>query len=943
MCCLRPRLLARRILLISVICLGYSTRALGQTFIEKLGANAIPADPDGVATPDFFSLTSFVTPVGATPEIAIARLVVPSPATDLKFQIVPPVAAATCTDTNGRCPVQVDVGGGVATIKESNTINNIADVFAEVPSSPPATSSGFEIVDVVVDFGYGYNFPAAETWSVKILQLAAEREYSGFIHRGPVEATVKAAVTRPKIVVDSGGVPPDVLDFGAIQTSLPDVQTPVKSYSIRNVGTGTLTLSGSLIPPAPFSIVAGTIVPASLQPMQTQSIPIKFRPTATGSSGNAVTVSITSDDPGSPTSPIALRGTGITLDAVLLLDLSDSMNYFPDSSASAPEEEARLWHAKQAAGELFEEYGDLTGGQARFGLYGFSDPGVPSPSAIRVVDIGKSSTIAGLVHTALSHKPTGLSAGNGTPMAEGIKLAQTDLNLGTDTTRSIILLLSDGAHNEDSVDPPDKPKPLHWVQTLKSKKIRVYSVAFGQNIEVDHDLLDQLANDTDGEPLPANPTDFDALKKSFRGALREWLGLSDLADPTSTITAGQRKSHTVCVDDQAYSVAFILDWNISQDDAVSLTIETPTGQVLNPGSPGVKFHKSRTYAMYVVTGDLVRGGHGAGLWTLRLTGSTSLSTPLTYSYNAQAQSFVYMKPKFSRGVLQTARDHLMEVAVEGAGVALRPDKISVSYDSPAQSWGTYLSTQKVDPALILGRGDIRTPGIRGVAANDEGGGVPDVIMGEPATRIQKKAYVLQHLTGTPFENKRSQGSMDLFDDGSHGDKVARDGIYSNVTTDLKHDGIYKFAVDLEAAQSPRGCIQRHMVFDKYVGVQLSAAAMEKATAWKDVELTPFFDPDLARQLNQPAPKGFARKAVMFTPKDELGNYWGPGHADQITVGVQNGEQLGSIVDNLDGSYVQVVQYKKGVTPVANVSARGVASAPVRLRQRCWLLRLFGCD
>ena len=75
------------------------------------------------------------------------------------------------------------------------------------------------------------------------------------------------------------------------------------------------------------------------------------------------------------------------------------------------------------------------------------------------------------------------------------------------------------------------------------------------------------------------PSDFLALKKAFYGGLKQWLGLRDVIDPKSTITASQNKSHDVCIDDQARAIVFTVNWDLSQvkkHDAVQFTLQTPT-------------------------------------------------------------------------------------------------------------------------------------------------------------------------------------------------------------------------------------------------------------------------------------------------------------------------------------------------------------------------------
>ena len=47
-------------------------------------------------------------------------------------------------------------------------------------------------------------------------------------------------------------------------------------------------------------------------------------------------------------------------------------------------------------------------------------------------------------------------------------------------------------------------------------------------------------------------------------------------------------------------------------------------------------------------------------------------------------------------------------------------------------------------------------------------------------------------------------------------------------------------------------------------------------------------------------------SITITPRDEQGNYLGPGHAGKVKVSVENGIAQGALIDNSDGSYTQVV-------------------------------------
>jgi hypothetical protein len=201
--------------------------------------------------------------------------------------------------------------------------------------------------------------------------------------------------------------------------------------------------------------------------------------------------------------------------------------------------------------------------------------------------------------------------------------------------------------------------------------------------------------------------------------------------------------------------------------------------------------------------------------------------------------------------------------------------------------------------------------------------VPGTIMGERASLVQKKAYALNRLVQKPFLNKRTTGSVQLYDDGTHGDKTAGDGTYSAHAPQLRYDGVYNLAIVAEAFDGLGDCLRREVSIAQYVAISFTRESIGKHLAWASVSVTPYFGAELKKILSEQPQAGYERRSVVFTPQDSFGNYWGPGHAAEIRFAFKGGSPLGPIVDNLDGRYVQVVEYKKGEPPTVEVSAAGV--------------------
>lgn len=960
--CIRSKSIETIILVLLITLLGqYSTGLFGQVFIDKLGPNIVPVDGDGVATPDYVSLSSFIIPAGNTPKVVVARLLVPSLA-GLKFQIVPHTTVS-CGSTNGRCPVEVEVGGGSVTIKESNTVNNLADVSA-VSVSTITTAAGYAIVDVIINVAYVYNFTAAETWSLKVIQFSTPREYSGFIQVGDVLANVTVQVTQPKIHLESG-----VLDFGEIHVGIPDKNAPFLPVPIRNVGTATLQFNSTGVTDiSPIFFTREGMLPPNLIPGQeivndfnnnanspNSGLWVECKPGGLGNRNSSLTI-----DTNGGIETVELKAKGISLYGLMLMDVSTSMSYKPDepklfASPDPIEHNQRIWAAKQAGIEINNWIHDFTDGKAYFGLVTFPNSSMPSPPNYYIYStIDQSQNNQSTINGAFAEQGSnGLKVTDNTPMKSGINAAFKNMNDRISNSnlqpneadrpylKQFILLLTDGYPYPENTERPTIPSDL---TTIINNGIHICTVGYGAQGagSVDWDLLKSIATETHGGYWTANSgagTPFD-LKKSFKNFLITQ-GLQNVKDPVGTIRRGVEKTHTVCIDKKAYGVSFVVDWNPAIDNGVILELITPDGRHITPSTQDISFHKGNTFAMYVLKGKWIRGGLGAGKWTLKVIGGNSLPSNVDtyYSYNVIVQSIMKMTPTFSKEFVHTGKDLLLEVELTGIDPNIRKrSRINIDYNIPKQSMGTWISSMKNFDTQWLVRPNhqeqVQVIDVESMPSGRSGSDkyknyVPETIMGEPATMVQRKACALKYFTKHPFQNKRTKGTVQLYDDGTHGDKVAYDGVFSAHAPELRYDGIYDFFVRMFTAEESDTCVNRESLVNMYVPVYLNSELLGNQLELKPFLITPFFPPAL--QFPPYPKKGMIRKNVVFTPKDKFGNYWGPGHANEVTFKMKNAESLGPVVDNLDGSYIQVIEYKSGETPLVSVTASGVTSPEIKMK------------
>ena len=928
---LKKRWMSSKALMIGVFMLGLlqADAVIALTDIDF----TVPADP--IPT-DFQTLVSFNTPTGIGPNRkTIARIVTPAPAAGITFQITPPITQKTA---------QVVVDGVTDFVEVNGTGESVAtlvraEVISDAPDNAPV-AAGFVMIRVTIEYESTHDFGVAgETWHLKALEQTSSRKYMGYIATDT--GNVEALVTKAKVIVTE-----TVLNFGDVQQGISSAVAPVLPLTVKNVGTAPLSITGAPITGDPLPnffevnvLATGPINPGGqIDNVFNEGMGIKtglWIMAHPGSLGDrTATVTVQSAD-GNVAVPLQVKG--VTLFAELLVDVSGSMGWGPDGTWGVPESQRRLTHAKEAGKEINNWIHEFSGGQAYLGLTSFPDPsGTGNSTPKVVVPIDRSINTHPSIQIAFGPEGVaGMKPSNGTPMEAGIVAAMGDMDARINgpqppdpadrpKLKQAILLFTDGYQNSNS-------HAANQIGPMNTKGIRAYTIGYGMpgSSEVDHAVLRSIATGTGGQFFDANSLNAFGLKDAFKHAVTPWLGLRAVADPKGTILRNQSRTHTVCLDKTAYGVTFSLDWNRSIKGAIKLALVTPTGETLLPTSPDLAYYESDTFAMYVIRGKRLRGGQGAGAWTMRLTGGTGIpSTENTqYSYNVLVQSPVGLEARPQISQLLTGSKYLIEVAlakVHPQALKSSPLSMKATYNSPAASFGTWLARGEVKPEWIMGESPF--PRTAGAAAPRAPENIkPGMIMGEYATLSQKKAYALVNMAKQPFKDKRAQGTITLYDNGKNGDKVANDGIYSALVPELRYDGVYKLSIYAQIQGEALDCVQREVSVSQYVGVALNRELMPKQVAWREVFVSPFFDAELKKILSQPPREGFERMSVVFTPQDAFGNYWGPGHSAEIKYGIKGAEPLGRVMDNLDGSYVQVVEFKKGETPGVRVAAQGIES------------------
>ncbi|RPJ62325.1 MAG: hypothetical protein EHM23_03655 [Acidobacteria bacterium] len=921
--------------------------ALGQTY---LCTNVPAASPDPTV-----QLFQFNTPdnAAAGDTWMIAKFVVDNTATDLQFRLEPTtIAKFPVTDfkiSDGNVPL---LDPGVSSPDNVVATLRVRDLSATEPTSNPGT---YRIIRISIDYDDDYPFPATEVWRLRAHKPAAAGtafHFWGFWNQGAGgESTVNSSVTQPKLIqvqADltacgsfSNFTSPTNISFGDVHINLAATYIPDEQYEFINVGTKPLNITAAnpvSMPASAYNIENYPSPPFSVGAMGTFSRRVTCQPTSVGDVPN-VNITLTTDSIGD----LALNLTGsrgIRLSSAILFDLSGSMLTDKNDNFPVPEEQQKVALARLAALELVELYGDILP-KARLALFSYPNTAGTCPSSQQLIALNeiennkqsfKNHLDAGLANASLIRPDQSFPL---TPMAEGIKAVYEALPKNQPNQRAATFQFGDGEHNCNSSGA--HPTPASWYNdnAFRNAGIPFFTIPYGANNAGWLQTFQSLATNTGGRMFPADITDDLELQKQFTKALGEALDLETLLDPSGTITSGATRTHTVCVTASTYQLAFEVQWLARNSQAISLTIQTPTGQTITPATAAanpneVSYHSGQTFAGFVVRGNYLKGNNGAGQWTLRLTGRASTN----YLYHVYAQDRIRTSPLFD--LVWAGQIARMALSVTEGYARLANVSVQAQYERPSASFNNYLATTAIDPSLVLR--------------------APATVGRRPLSLAERKYYALVNFAKKPFPGERIRGEIRLEPEaaapGQRGalspggrwvaqaqPRAQTAGVFSASFSDSVHDGLYRIRYAVTGTTLLGHCFQREYTISRWADVRLTPELIRNQVRWTVVALNPFFDQELSRVLQQPPRPGYVRRAVQFTPRDAKGNYYGLGRAQDMAFQIKGAEKLGGIQEDLQGSYIQVVEFREGATPSATVSAGGVMGPEAQLEDggiRWWL-------
>lgn len=563
----------------------------------------------------------------------------------------------------------------------------------------------------------------------------------------------------------------------------------------------------------------------------------------------------------------------------LLFDTSGSMScdFAGMTCYGVPVEHQRLTLAKQAVMPFLDLLNDFNSGNANFSIATF--PAHPSTGCTAEVVAPMMLVTDNSIAEAQSQTIPTLTTENATPLLAG--LAATAGLFGVEANKAIVLL-SDGYHNCPHPVGNNDVAVLDLIDDLKSQSIKTYTIGFGSPADINHPLLESLAGETFGQFYDVTAEDFSlpwdpalALHETYKSILIDALGLQAPEDPRGLIEGQDKKQFTVNISKYEKKVSFYLSWVTPQKDRLNLTIISSDGKTVPITNSGVRYHSGDTYKIFTVDKSFLHrpGKVGVASWKIKIDADDiEQDDQENFQYSVIVDSALKLTPYITKRTIGTGDAIKVAARITEAGRPVRNlHQVRVKITKPAEGIGNWLSRHSINKQDYKSYTKKR--------------------QGEQRASKHDKANYIRDVIKAPFPGRAKPEYLSLYDDGSHGDIRANDGIYTNLFVDTNKEGTYKLFFEIQGKTRKGNSFTRYHNIHKYVAVQVQPQSILLDYEHKSI-----------------AQDNIKKTDIIITPKDSYGNYLGPGYVQDIHVTIARGKLVSPLKDNLDGTYTQTVQY-----------------------------------
>lgn len=619
--------------------------------------------------------------------------------------------------------------------------------------------------------------------------------------------------------------------------------------------------------------------------------------------------------------------TRLPLDLALVLDFSGSMNSLAPAGSNP-----KIQVLKDAVEVFLKTWQRYAVKDDRIAIIYFaSDVVIEGDSIVDFATLPAGATVESTINnliSALRARP----AGGSTAMGGGLQTALRLLTTGGAGHRKHVVLFTNGMQNQSPmvrknaadnfVIQAEPVNPANGVYgdsgvtdaggpafgtAINSLSVLVHTIGIGVAETPDdrwQALLSGISANTGVAP-DTGKNQFISRALELEGAFLNNLvqalrGFSPVMvrDYFSRLEA-QEKTKTLefVMDASATKATFILSWaGTTGPGRLRFELIGPDGKAataLARTVPGANYQLAQVF--FPLANPLGRPVDHTGLWKMVVQREDGSATPIA-TVEGRTNAIEKTPSDFRAYLMADVPDTSFDVrfskisyragdeviltaqAVQSDDQVRTMDKVTAEITQPRSALGTRLARTRFDRSQMLKAQDLNGDALADLAA--------------------AKSQLLLTDAALASTLRPVQQTVELFDDGrpEHGDNLPGDGIFSARLGQPRVPGLIRAEVTA-SGQTPR-----------------SRALTRRFTANAFITNAPF-----SAKRSRIAGTRAGRTAngalirVRVTPKDNLGNYLGPGYRDRLAIEFAGARSASAIEDQLDGSYVRTFEVAAGNT------------------------------
>jgi opacity protein-like surface antigen len=726
------------------------------------------------------------------------------------------------------------------------------------------------------------------------------------------------------------------INFGKMYVGSTSTPSDDFRFNIENDGTtgSSLTITGIDDPTTPFSIISvmkGTdSIPApysfELAHSETATVTAQYQPTTettiSAPHSSAIIVHSEDPDPGERDKDVTLEGGARKPIAVsFILDQSGSMTLHDK------------WVTTEWATEIAVEILRIFKlGQDKMAAVGFGGPSSSPqwyPLSVTIDAIGDPE--GGSYTSSFADANSSYY----TPIGYGIEGAHNRFSaLTPDPTnwRNICILMSDGKHNRPTstsgaIDVPG----LSLTADVSSNVygMEIHTVAVGHDSVVSTELLDAIATyyggTLGGEPSSFNITENTGeLARLFIGAVMDSFILNRIPSHNELSIGGE---FDFSIESDAEKVVAMVAWplgTVTTPQHVQFQVWNDTGttfiQTYTDGSDG--YYKGSDMGepyTYIVFDEPFEQNV-----TLKIKDSSG-NDFVSGSVFPIVLVDLNIKAVFSVGQAAngTGQDIILKAKLTEVGRPIintpeHPVDVAVQIAAPGEAFGTFISTHNLEDCIprepTLPPIDRDSPiGKDKQASVSMGIKAPPAGQDTPPQQFDTIAKQLE-ICGKEKLDRLELPGLKLYDDNTHGDELANDGIYTLRFNNTQYEGSYVFRFNVRGVSPTGAKFTRTRTISRYVRVNVEPD--NSKTGSREVDRA----------------KSYVSQQVYVIPRDRFNGYLGPGHSSQVTFNTNIKEGFsGPKVDHGNGIYSRILRYNElRDRPKVTIEVQGKTFKPVRI-------------